>query len=709
MLLAVRIVRYAEISLSVDIEVDECGDIETKVRYLRSMSEELQIEFQKWEGTGNTFVIIDGFKYAGFDLQSLDSKVITRICEQENTDGVIVLEASELPHVDLKCDYRNADGSRSFCGNGTRASFLYAKKQGWVLDEAIFEACDGLHKVKLNKDLDFPSVKFMPLSSPVEIDHDDFRGDLFINTGSPHHIHVVHDKQTLDEFDLEAFGRSVRHHKRYAPEGTNVNVLCDLGEDLFLRTYERGVEGETQACGTGAVAAALVHFTLNGGETQRKVTMPGGELFVRFEASKGGGGYNGVWLSGKASEMVRGILKVVTVLLLMLGLSPFSSQAQWYDNLSEETTVSVITLSPGLDTYSAFGHTAIRIYDPLEVPVVDWVFNYGTFSFDDGFYLNFMRGRLNYKLTAAPFYLFKGAYVESGRGMFEQRLNLNASEVRDVAAYLSWNLQEENAVYRYEFFRDNCASRVIVVLEAALGDKLNTHCHADGRTFRDGLGPYIEGSPWTSLGMDFILGPRADAVMTECGASFIPDDLAKALTRMTVNDVPLTSENDREDHLIVEGMWFAGEPEGAPKRHVPLIVAVFFVGLMGFLKMNKAVKAGKSDHASHTMYNVVRFFIAGAATTLGILLLSMWVLTDHSDTWGNYNLLWTLPAFVVFLPQSLRFKNKTIAAATAVVAAYLLLSPWLLPQFTSLSLWCAALSVFLAVSPLRCIPTNTRL
>jgi hypothetical protein len=87
----------------------------------------------------------------------------------------------------------------------------------------------------------------------------------------------------------------------------------------------------------------------------------------------------------------------------------------------------------------------------------------------------------------------------------------------------------------------------------------------------------------------------------------------------------------------------------------------------------------------------------------------MWMLTDHSDTWENYNLLWTLPAFVVFLPQSWSFKNKTIAAATTVVAAYLLLSPWLLPQFTSLSLWCAALSVFLAVSPLRCIPTNTRL
>jgi hypothetical protein len=130
---------------------------------------------------------------------------------------------------------------------------------------------------------------------------------------------------------------------------------------------------------------------------------------------------------------------------------------------------------------------------------------------------------------------------------------------------------------------------------------------------------------------------------------------------------------------------------------------------MGSLKIMTAMKGSNSDHSNHAMYNFVRFLIAGVATTLGILLLLMWGLTDHSDTWGNYNLLWTLPAFVVFLPQSWSFKNKAIAAATAVVAAYLLLSPWLLPQFTSLSLWCAALSVFLAVSPLRCIPTNTRL
>ena len=687
-------------SLSVEIEVDECCAIETKVRYLRSMSEELQIEFQKWEGTGNTFAIIDGFQYSGFKLNSLENRVVTRICEQENTDGLIVLGPSEIANADFKCDYRNADGSRSFCGNGTRASLEYARRKGWVVDKATIEASDGLHKVEQDLELDLPSVKFMPISFPVKIDEGAFSGDMFIHTGSPHHIRMVSDKQALDDFDVEEFGRRVRYDDRYSPDGTNVNVLCDLGEELTLRTYERGVESETKACGTGAVAASLVHYTLHGGEKKRKVIMPGGELFVRFEEPKeSGGGFKGVWLSGKVNEITRGILKVLAVFLFFMGGTPFSSHAQWYDNLSDDAVVSVITVSPGHDTYSAFGHTAIRVHDPSEVPEVDWIFNYGTFSFSDGFYLNFMRGKLDYTLTAAPFNIFKDAYLDSGRGMFEQHLKLNASEVRDVAEYLSWNLQEENAVYRYEFFRDNCASRVIVVLKAALGDGLETNCKPDGRTFRDGLSPYIDGSPWTAFGMDFILGPRADKIMTDCGASYIPDDLAIALSRMTINDVPLTSENDREDHLFVEGMWFAGDPEGSLKRQTPLFATVFLVILIGVLRINARKKEIISENSTHSLYGIVRFLIAGSAMFLGVLLLLMWFLTDHTDTWANYNLMWTLPAFVVFIPDSLNIKKKLIVASTVAIAAYLLLSPWLLPQFTSLSLWCAALAVVLSVAP----------
>jgi hypothetical protein len=208
--------------------------------------------------------------------------------------------------------------------------------------------------------------------------------------------------------------------------------------------------------------------------------------------------------------------------------------------------------------------------------------------------------------------------------------------------------------------------------------------------------------------MDFILGPRADEIMTDCGAAYIPDDLAIALSRMTINDIPLTSESDREDHLIVEGMWFAGDPEGSLQRQAPLFATIFLVILIGALKINARKKGSISDNAPYSLYSIVRFVIAGSAMFLGLLLLMMWFLTDHSDTWANYNLLWTLPAFVFFLPNSLNIKKKLVAAATLVIAAYLLLSPWALPQFTSLSLWCASLAVVLSVAPQSLILSPTR-
>ena len=107
--------------------------------------------------------------------------------------------------------------------------------------------------------------------------------------------------------------------------------------------------------------------------------MPGGDLHVEFE--EGVGGYRNVWLSGKASEMKRGVLTLC--LAIFSFLSPAQASTQWYDNLSDEAIISVLTASPGDDIYSLFGHTAIRILDPQNLPDADWVFNYGTFSFSD--------------------------------------------------------------------------------------------------------------------------------------------------------------------------------------------------------------------------------------------------------------------------------------------------------------------------------------
>ena len=663
--------------------MEESCAIIAKVSYLRGMSDDLQIEFQKWEGTGNTFVIVNGFKYEEkFDFTTLEDKVVEKICTDQNCDGLIILCKSQMHEADLRCDYRNSDGSRSFCGNGTRASFAYARREGLVGDSAVFEACDGLHRVRHNDTHKAPSVEFMPVGSPESLKS----GDYFIDTGSPHHIHLVQNFDELSEVDILDFGSKIRYSDRYSSMGgTNVSVLCPVEDGLALRTYERGVEGETKACGTGAVAASIIHHTINGGDNNRTVHMPGGKLFVDF-AEDGRGGYEKVWLSGVANEISRGITSLLTMLLLWFCI-PSIVQASWHDTLSDETEISVLTASPGDDLYSVFGHTAVRIYDPTQVPIVDWVFNYGTFSFSDDFYYNFLKGRLDYKLSASPFYLFKQEYMDQGRGVEEQKLNLSPSQIRQVAQYLSFNLKEENSVYRYDFFRDNCATRVILLFQESLVGEFKSNCEQSGRTFRDGLQPYLAGSPWTSLGINFLLGPKSDMLMPPCGDSFIPDDLSKSLTKMTIGGASLIKLGNEETVVFDEGNWLP--PHALDYPTILLVLWTLSLTIVTIRNNQRCVVA-----------NTLRFSVAVFSSILGGLLLLIWGFTSHTDIWGNINLLFTLPAFVYFIPNKSKLKTQAGTIASVMCVSYLLVS-FIDFQLSSLALRCAAVSVFLTVLPFR--------
>ncbi|MBM56299.1 MAG: diaminopimelate epimerase [Euryarchaeota archaeon] len=635
------------------------------------MKEGMQIEFQKWEGTGNTFVMVDDRKGL---IKELENEVIQRICDEEETDGIIFIKPAVSPEADLLCDFRNPDGSRSFCGNGTRATFAYARREGWLKDQAVLEACDGLHRVKWNAEFDLPSVEFESIDIPVQAGD-----DWFVHTGSPHHVFRVDSPETLELVDIEKIGAEIRYSDQYKPQGTNVSGLCNTKTPgtIHLRTYERGVEAETDACGTGAVAAALIDHTINGGSPERKVQMPGGDLHVEFEPVSNG--YKSVWLSGKASEMRRGIIT------FLLALLPFFTQAQtpWYDSLSDQTEVSVLTASPGSYVYALFGHSALRIHDPLNLPQSDWVFNYGTFSFTDGFYLKFVKGRLDYKLTVEPYHHFYKVYQDSGRGLTSLSLDLTPEQVKSVAKYLAWNAQPENATYSYEFFRDNCATRILTVLEESLGDSFEPNCVPDGSTFRDGLKPYITCSPWTEFGMDFILGPEADKVMEGCGASYIPYELELALIYMNVDDRSLVTK--REPLIISSSSWMNPDP---PKtwglNSVELVLLLLSITLF-FLKFI----LGTSNFVTNITVKTVHV----VAASLGLLLLAMWLFTDHVDTWANWNLVWTIPALVTLIDR------KREAVYSCIVAVYLLLAPFVWPQCITLSLWLVAMSVFLTITP----------
>ncbi len=638
------------------------------------MKEGNQIEFQQWEGTGNIFVVIDDRE----DLvEEIENDVVQRICSEQGSDGMIFIKPAKSPSANLFCDFRNPDGSRSFCGNGTRATYAYARREGWVGNEAVFEACNGLHKLRWDKNFSLPSVQFESVDTPSSSD-----GYWFVNTGSPHHVLIINDTQTLESFDIEKVGAEIRYSQKYESiGGVNVSGLARTSDPsiIHLRTYERGVEAETRACGTGAVAAALIDHTDKGGLASRKVVMPGGVLHVDFEEDEVG--YRKVWLSGQASEMKRGILTLC--LAIFAFFSPAQASTQWYDNLSDEATISVLTASPGIDIYSLFGHTAIRILDPQNLPDADWVFNYGTFSFSDGFYFKFIKGRLDYKLSVEPYYHFHQMYHRAERGLISQTLDLTPEQVRSIAKYLVHNALPQNATYSYEFFRDNCATRVLTVLESALDTDLEMNCAPDGRTFRDGLKPYLQCSPWTEFGMDFILGPEADTPMLGCASSYIPDDLSNNLKQMTLDGKPLAFEP--EEIIIAPGGWMKCEAKcflGLKAPELVFLLLAIVIIVMRFVY-------GDGNLLTKVFVKTINLVLA----TLGVLLLLMWVFTDHVDTWSNWNLIWTIPALVTLL------NREKVVLSIIALAVYLLVAPIVWPQYVSLSLWLVAISLFLTLTP----------
>jgi diaminopimelate epimerase len=251
------------------------------------------IEFYKYQGTGNDFIMIDD-REKEFDLTEND--LIAALCERRmgiGADGLILLR--EHGTLDFEMIYFNADGKQSsMCGNGGRCIMAFAQMLEMIEDETTFMAIDGEHKGRLMDDGIYLQMQDVKKIKGV--------GDgLVLNTGSPHYIEMVDD---LDNLDVNKEGRKIRNSAPFKKEGINVNFVLDANE-LQLRTYERGVEAETLSCGTGVVATAIaMHYANCIEETLVNVKTKGGELTVSFEEFNSG--YRNIWLSGEASMVFAG-------------------------------------------------------------------------------------------------------------------------------------------------------------------------------------------------------------------------------------------------------------------------------------------------------------------------------------------------------------------------------------------------------------------
>jgi diaminopimelate epimerase len=255
----------------------------------------MKINFYKYQGTGNDFVMIDN-RDNHFPKENIE--FISHLCDRHfgvGGDGLILLENHEK--YDFTMVYYNSDGSTStMCGNGGRCLVAFAKQLGVVSNEAHFEASDGHHYAKIENDLialqmiDVEKVKT-------------FEKHSFAYTGSPHHVQLVDD---LLNYDVKTNGRNLRNSDLYDESGCNINFVEQLNENTFkLRTYERGVEDETLSCGTGATAVALAMFDAKKtDETTVNINVLGGELKISFVVNENR--YENVFLTGPAKRVFEG-------------------------------------------------------------------------------------------------------------------------------------------------------------------------------------------------------------------------------------------------------------------------------------------------------------------------------------------------------------------------------------------------------------------
>ena len=256
----------------------------------------MKITFQKYQGTGNDFIIVDN---RDLKFNRANNALVAKLCDRRfgiGADGMMLLE--NKTGFDFEMVYYNSDGNESsMCGNGGRCIVEFARTLGIVKDRVHFLASDGEHEATINQG--YISLKMNNVSK-VEMN----ANFSYLNTGSPHYVAFVNNVEKYNVFEE---GKKIRNNERFAAQGTNVNFVEKQLNELFVRTYERGVEGETYSCGTGVTAAALVASlkSVSTAQDYCDIKTLGGKLKVKFTRHSDNS-FTDVWLEGPATFVYTG-------------------------------------------------------------------------------------------------------------------------------------------------------------------------------------------------------------------------------------------------------------------------------------------------------------------------------------------------------------------------------------------------------------------
>ena len=303
--------------------------------------------------------------------------------------------------------------------------------------------------------------------------------------------------------------------------------------------------------------------------------------------------------------------------------------------LTSRAEISILTCSPGDEAYSVYGHSAIRVNDPALN--YDIVFNYGIFDFSSSnFVLRFAKGQTDYLLGATKFSSFINEYIYYERSVFEQQLNLTQTEKQKIFDFLLWNAAPENRVYRYNFFFDNCASRVRDVIAQNVEGGIEFTDRASGKTLRDLIRDYQQKLPWLNFGVDFLVGAEADRKATLQEEMFLPDYVMKhfASAQRAASGEPIVASSQvlyRAPKHVLRKITLI-----SPFAVFMLLLAVVMLFSMREFRLGEMKPS----------FDFIVFFINGFA---GIFIGWFVLFSEHPAMSPNYNLLWLFPLNFIFV------------------------------------------------------------
>jgi Domain of unknown function (DUF4105) len=337
---------------------------------------------------------------------------------------------------------------------------------------------------------------------------------------------------------------------------------------------------------------------------------------------------------------------------------------------SDDTVAYLITCAPGTETYSIYGHSALRIVIPAKN--TDTIYNWGVFDFDTpNFTWKFAKGRLDYMLIAQSSKSFLSDYYYEKRSVYSQKININPEELKKLIELVNENLKPENRKYRYDFFYDDCSTRIRDLFEKSIGEKLKYPPPETGRipTFRDLVAKYQNPYRWLKFGVDLIMGSTADKKAHFRDRMFLPIDMKDELSKTVVR------RGDKMIPLLQNPSVILDFPLSSVKQNFfispPFIFTLAIIVILILAALTKSRK----------IIRILDIAIYSVFSVLSILMIFFNFFTDHEQMKWNLNIIWLNPFIIVCLVMLILNKTGTVwfRIVFCISAGFIVLN-YILPQ-----------------------------